>query len=60
MNSIFPIIHNMDAEGPGSLSNNVFWYKDENFTKIPYQFEEGKLQLFPPENFLELLNNLDS
>lgn len=58
VNGIFPAIYNMNLEGPGSLSNNVFWYKDGAFTKLPYKIEDGKLQLFPPENFLELLNKL--
>jgi hypothetical protein len=58
MNGIFPAIYNMNQEGPGSLSNNVFWYKDGIFTKIPYKLEDGKLQIFPPETFLELLNKL--
>jgi hypothetical protein len=59
MNGIFPAIYNMNIEGPGSLSNNVFWYKDGIFTKIPYKLEDGKLQFFPPDNFLKLLNELN-
>lgn len=59
MNGIIPAIYNMNIEGPGSLTNIVFWYKDEIFTEIPYKFEEGTLQIFPPENFLNLLNELN-
>lgn len=58
INGIFPAIYNMNVEGPGSLSNKVFWYIDETFTEIPYKMEDGKLQLFPPDNFLQLLNEL--
>ncbi|TEB46000.1 hypothetical protein D0809_03110 [Flavobacterium circumlabens] len=58
INGIFPAIYNMNVEGPGSLSNKVFWYIDGTFTEIPYKMEDGKLQLFPPDNFLKLLNEL--
>lgn len=58
INGIFPAIYNMNVEGPGSLSNKVFWYNDRVFTEIPYKMEDGKLQLFPPDNFLKLLNEL--
>jgi hypothetical protein len=58
INGIIPIIFGMNQEGPGSLSNNLFWYKDKIFTQLPYKIEEGKLQFFPSGNFLELLNEL--
>lgn len=58
INGIIPTIYGMNQEGPGSLSNNLFWYNDKTFTQLPYKIEEGKLQFFPPENFIELLNEL--
>jgi len=56
INGIIPTIYGMNQEGPGSLSNNLFWYKNKTFTQLPYKIEDNKLQFFPPENFLELLN----
>jgi len=58
INGIIPTVYGMNQEGPGSLSNNLFWYKDKKFTQLPYKIEEGKLQFIPPDNFLELLNEL--
>lgn len=58
INGIIPTVYGMNREGPGSLSNNLFWYKDNKFTQLPYEIEEGKLQFFPPDNFIELLNEL--
>ena len=40
------------------VRNNLFWYKDGTYTELPYKFENGKLQFFPPDNFVELLNEL--
>src|SRR5690606_37707118 len=58
INGLIPTIYGMNQEGPGSLSNNLFWYKDKTFTQLPYKIDEGKLQFFPPNNFVELLNEL--
>jgi hypothetical protein len=59
INGVFPAIYNMNIEGPGSLSDKVFWYFDGIFTEIPYKMEDEKLQIFPPEKFLKLLNELN-
>lgn len=58
INGIIPAVYGMNQEGPGSLSNNLFWYKDKTFTQLPYKIEENKLQFYPPENFIETLNEL--
>jgi hypothetical protein len=50
--------YGMNLEGPGSLSNNLFWYKDKTWTVLPYFVEDERLQIHPPESFLELLNEL--
>jgi len=58
INGLIPAIYGMNQEGPGSLSNNLFWYKDKTFTQLPYKIYEGKLQFFPPDNFVSFLNEL--
>lgn len=58
INGIIPAIYGMNLEGPGSLSSKLFWYKDGHYTELPYKLESGKLQFFPPDNFVELLNEL--
>lgn len=58
INQLIPTIYGMNAEGPGSVSNNLFWYKDGHFENLPYKIEDKKLQFFPPDNFVELLNTL--
>lgn len=60
INGIIPTIYGMNQEGPGSLSNKLFWYRDGNYTELPYKLENGKLQFFPPDSFVELLNELNA
>ncbi len=58
VNSLIPIISGMYDEGPGSLSPNLFYYKNGSYTSIPYNIEEGKLQIMPPQEFVDLLEEL--
>lgn len=58
INRLIPTIYGMNAEGPGSISNNLFWYKDGHFENLPYKLEDKKLQFRPPDNFVEILNTL--
>jgi hypothetical protein len=59
INGLIPAIHGMCIEGPGSLSNNLFWYKDNTFTHLPYKLDDKKLEFFPPDKFVDLLNGLE-
>jgi hypothetical protein len=58
INQLIPIIYGMNAEGPGSVSNNLLWYKDGHFENLPYKIDDKNLQFFPPDNFVEMLNTL--
>lgn len=58
INTLIPVIYGMNQEGPGSLSNNLFWYTDGTFTNLPYVIEDKKLQFMPPENFVTMLDSL--
>jgi hypothetical protein len=56
--SLIPVISGMYKEGPGSVSDNIFWYKNGVFENLPYSIADGNIQLSPPENFLNMLNDL--
>ncbi len=58
LNKMTVIVHGMEQEGPGSLSSDIFWYRDGHFENVPYALEEGKLKLYPPNSFVEMLNML--
>ena len=55
---LIPAIYGINQEGPGSLSNHLFWYKDKTFTPLPYKIEDNNIHFFPPDNFVQLLNQL--
>ncbi len=53
-----PLVSKLNAEGPGSLSSKLYWYKDNKFTNLPYNFDEGKLNFIPPQSFVDMLKAL--
>ena len=57
--SLIPIIYGMNQEGPGSVSNNLIFYKDGKFENQPYKIADNKIEFYPTENFLEILNSLE-
>jgi len=52
-------VNGMFKEGPGSVSNSVFWYHDGVFTNLPYTIEDETVQFTPPDEFIELLDSLE-
>jgi hypothetical protein len=48
----------MNGEGPGSISDNIFWYKDGHYENLPYEIVDDKIQFYPPEGFVSMLNSL--
>ncbi len=58
INQLIPTIYGMNAEGPGSISNNLFWYYEGQVENLPYTIEDNKLQFFPPDNFMKMLQTL--
>jgi hypothetical protein len=55
---MIPIIAGMERDGPGSISPFLYWYKDGDFTKLPYRIEKNTLDFTPPEDFIEMVNLL--
>jgi len=56
---LIPVIYGMNQEGPGSLSNNLFWYNGTELTNVPYKLTEKNIEISPPANFLDMLNSMN-
>jgi hypothetical protein len=48
----------MYAEGPGSVTASVYWYRDGVWMDLPYALTEQSLDVMPPDEFVEYLNGL--
>ena len=58
VNKLVPIAMGMFREGPGSITPNLYWYRNGRFQRIPYELGDKELQIRPPEGFIELLGEL--
>ena len=58
INLLIPLIVGMEKEGPGSISNNLLWYYENTFINLPFEYNDKKLDFFPPNKFVDVLNIL--
>lgn len=45
----------MEKEGPGSITPNLYWYRDGKFINLPYDLTGKSFNFRPPGEFVELL-----
>jgi uncharacterized protein YtpQ (UPF0354 family) len=50
----------MYEEGPGSLSPNLYWYRNGAFSNLAYTLSGGSFSLLPSSDFSDLLHGLSS
>ncbi len=55
---MIPVIISLEKEGPGSISPELFWYRNGKFTRLPYRLSSKELSFIPPDEFVDLLNKL--
>ena len=58
--SLLQAVVGMHRDGPGSITPNLFWYHQGEFIHLPYVLEGNALNFAPPDEFVELLNELSS
>ena len=49
---------NLDQQGPGSISPNLFWYYGREFVDLPFRIDGENFNFRPPAEFMEMLNAL--
>lgn len=52
------IVQGMYGEGPGSISESLYWYRDGELILLPYSIEEENFTFTPPQEFLDVMNEL--
>jgi len=56
--AMLQVIVGMHRDGPGSISPNLYWYRDGNYIVLPYEIEDQSLQFLPPDEFVDLIDDL--
>ena len=52
------ILQGMFKDGPGSISESLYWYHDGQLTNLPYAINGGTFKFTPPQDFLDLMNQM--
>jgi hypothetical protein len=55
---ILQVTTSMFEEGPGSLTDNLYWYRNGALTRLPYELLDGSYSFAPPTPFVDLLTDL--
>ena len=59
INSMIPVTFGMYQEGPGSVSPNLYWWRDGALTHLPTKVTSQSITFSPPDAFVnEVLNKL--
>jgi hypothetical protein len=59
INTMIVLGHNLYQEGPGSISPQLYWWRDGDLTLVPSQFNNKKIDFSPPDEFVQVLNCLE-
>jgi hypothetical protein len=53
------IAASMYAEGPGSISQSVYWWRDGRFDRVEITVTDGNLSIAPSDELVAVLNSLE-
>ncbi|SFW73654.1 hypothetical protein [Chitinophaga sancti] len=60
VNMFTRIVPHMNLQGPGSISPCIYWHYNDVFTNIPFEGNDEEVGIYPPENFVEILNKINN
>jgi hypothetical protein len=56
--SLILVTNGIYNDGPGAISSNLYWYREDKFTLFPYEIVDKTLAIKPPDIFMKLLEGL--
>jgi hypothetical protein len=58
INMLIPMAHGMHHEGPGSITPQIYWYRQGKFLNLPYKIANNAINFEPPSDFVAMLEYL--
>ena len=55
---MFKIAMNLFREGPGSISDQLYWWRGGEFVHLPHTVSGKSINFVPPDEFVQALNGL--
>jgi len=59
MTTMAPLIQRLFRDGPGSISNQLYWWLDGDLVHLPIAPNRKGFAFSPPDEFVALLNGLE-
>jgi hypothetical protein len=56
---MIPAINGMNKDGPGAVSDKLYWLNNSKLTTLPYKLDDQNIHFDPPEDFIALLQELE-
>lgn len=58
LNRLVQLAHSMHSDGPGGITPSVYWFDRRRFVRIPARIDDDSIEIYPPREFVEMLNEL--
>ena len=58
MSPMFQVAVNLFREGPGSISDQLYWWRGGEFVHLPHSISGKGINFVPPDDFVAVLNGL--
>ncbi len=55
--AMLAMVRGMHHEGPGSISDQLYWWRDGRITLLPSEIRDGRLVFTPPDKFITAVMN---
>lgn len=55
LGGLIPLTREVEAQGPGSVSARVFWWRDGVWREITYTVNEDRIEVSPPQELVDLI-----
>lgn len=55
--AMLAMVRGMHHEGPGSISDQLYWWRDGRITLLPSEIRDGRLVFTPPDKFVTAVMN---
>lgn len=56
---LVPLIQYLHEQGPGSISDSLYWFYNGELNKLPYAIEDNNVVFNPPQEFLDAFDDWD-
>jgi hypothetical protein len=58
ISSLIAVAHGMYSKGPGSITPNIYWYRNGEYLLLPSKVEGRNIEFVPPQRFVNECLNL--